>query len=211
MMPFDSIEAHMFNARIFKHINGQSLKASKWLAVELGEPEWLKGYGLRFTHRMAVAPTKSTALIYGGISEGINPDAAMSFTQKTSAGDVDRVNVALLKLIKRKGLDIEKCIADVVQGYGSVQHVTWLSDVEKKVFLTAFEIDQFVILRLAATRQKYIDQGQSLNFFIPKNAKESYIAKLHAVAFENEWIHSLYYVYSSRAVISSKAECESCQ
>jgi ribonucleoside-diphosphate reductase alpha chain len=210
-MPFESIDAHMFNVTIFKHINKQSLEASKWLAIELGEPEWCKGYGLRFTHRMAVAPTKSTALIYGGISEGINPDAAMCFTQKTSAGDVDRVNAPLLALIKRKGSDIEKCIADVVQGYGSVQHVDWLTVDEKEVFKTAFEINQRVILREAAARQPEIDQGQSINLFISKDAKEREIAAIHQEAFLNENIHSLYYVYSSRAVVSSSSECVSCQ
>lgn len=210
-MPFDSVDAHMFNVTIFKHINNQSLEASKWLAKELGEPEWCKGYGLRFTHRMAVAPTKSTALIYGGISEGINPDAAMCFTQKTSAGDVDRVNAPLLALLKRKGLDIEACIADVVLGYGSVQHVSWLTEEEKDVFKTAFEINQRVILREAAARQKEIDQGQSLNLFIDKELGEKEIAKIHQEAFLMEWIHSLYYVYSSRGVVSSSSECTSCQ
>lgn len=210
-MPFESIDAHMFNASIFKHINGQSLEASKWLAVELGEPEWCKGYGLRFTHRMAVAPTKSTALIYGGISEGRGADLAMCFTQKTSAGDVDRVNAPLLALIKRKGLDVETCIQDVVKGYGSVQHVDWLTDHEKDVFKTAFEIDQRVVLRYAAVAQGEIDQGQSINLAFAKNADERLIAKIHQEAFMDEKIHSLYYVYSSRSVVSSSSECVSCQ
>jgi len=211
MMPWGSFETHQYNNRIFKHINDESLKASQWLAIQLGEPEWCKGSGLRFTHRMAVAPTKSTALAYGGISEGINPDSAYCFTQSTSAGEMDRVVPALLALIKSKGLDIEKCIADVVQGYGSVQHVDWLNAEEKLVFLTAFEIRQADILRLAATRQQHIDQGQSLNLFIPKNAKEEDVAALHKEAFLNERIHSLYYIYSSRGVISSNSECLACQ
>ena len=209
-MEFGGMPAHLFNGSIFKHIDEESLKASKWLATELGEPEWCKGYGLRFTHGMAVAPTKSTALIYGGISEGINPDIAMSFTQLTAAGEVDRVNPTLLALIKSKGLDAEKCIADTVQSQGSVQHVTWLDDEEKKVFKTAFEINQRDILRLAATRQRYIDQGQSTNLFFAGNADEKLISEIHQEAFENENILSLYYVYSSRGVVSSSSECASC-
>jgi ribonucleoside-diphosphate reductase alpha chain len=204
------IDAHLFNGRVFKHIDEESLKASQWLAKELGEPEWCKGYGLRFTHRMAVAPTKSTALIYGGISEGINPDIAMSFTQLTAAGEVDRVNPTLLALIKSKGLDIEACIKDTVQSQGSVQHVDWLTEDEKRVFKTAFEINQRDILRLAATRQRYIDQGQSTNLFFAGNADEKLISEIHQEAFENENILSLYYVYSSRGVVSSSSECASC-
>lgn len=211
MMPVESLEAYMFNAEFFKHLDEKSLEASKWLAVELGEPEWCKGYGLRFTHRIAVAPTKSTALIYGGISEGRGFDTAMSFTQKTSAGEVDRVNPPLLALLKRKGLDVEKCIRDVVSGYGSVQHVDWLTPEEKEVFKTAFEIDQRVVLRLAAVAQKHIDQGQSINVYIAKGMSEEAIAQLHQEAFMNELIHSLYYIYSSRAIVSSSSECVSCQ
>ena len=209
-MEWGGIPAHLFNGSIFKHIDEQSLKASQWLAQELGEPEWCKGYGLRFTHRMAVAPTKSTALIYGGISEGINPDIAMSFTQLTAAGEVDRVNPTLLALIKEKGLDIESCIADTVQSQGSVQHVEWLTDEEKAVFKTAFEINQRDILRLAANRQNYIDQGQSTNLFFAGNADEKLISEIHQEAFMNEKILSLYYVYSSRGVVTSSSECVAC-
>lgn len=209
-MEFGGIPAHLFNGRIFKHIDEESLKASKWLAEQLGEPEWCKGHGVRFTHRMAVAPTKSTALIYGGISEGINPDVAMSFTQLTAAGEVDRVNPTLLALIKEKGLDIEKCIQDTVQSQGSVQHVDWLTDDEKRVFKTAFEVNQRDIIRLAANRQKYIDQGQSTNLFFAGNADEKLISEIHQEAFENENILSLYYVYSSRGVVSSSSECVAC-
>lgn len=209
-MEFGAIDAHLFNGSIFKHIDEESLKASKWLAEKLGEPEWCKGHGVRFTHRMAVAPTKSTALIYGGISEGINPDVAMSFTQLTAAGEVDRVNPTLLALIKSKGLDVEKCIQDTVKSQGSVQHVDWLTEDEKRVFKTAFEINQRDIIRLAATRQKYIDQGQSTNLFFAGNADEGLISEIHQEAFENENILSLYYVYSSRGVVSSSSECASC-
>ena len=209
-MEFGGIPAHLFNGKVFKHIDEESLKASKWLAQELGEPEWCKGHGVRFTHRMAVAPTKSTALIYGGISEGINPDVAMSFTQLTAAGEVDRVNPTLLALIKSKGLDVEKCIQDTVKSQGSVQHVDWLNDDEKRIYKTAFEINQRDIIRLAANRQKYIDQGQSTNLFFAGNADEKLISEIHQEAFENENILSLYYVYSSRGVVSSSSECVAC-
>jgi ribonucleoside-diphosphate reductase alpha chain len=211
MLEFGGIDAHMFNIKAFKQIDEQSLDASKWLAKELGEPEWCEGHGVRFTHRMAVAPTKSTALIYGGISEGINPDVAMSFTQLTAAGEVDRVNPTLLNIIKQKGLDVESCIKDTVKSQGSVQNVTWLTEEEKRVFKTAFEINQKDILRMAAARQKFIDQGQSTNLFFAGNADEKVISEIHQEAFENENILSLYYVYSSRGVVSSSSECASCQ
>lgn len=214
-LPFDSIDAHLLNKELFATIKEKSEEASRWLAVELGEPEWCKGYGVRNTHLQAVAPTKSTALIYGGISEGVNPDTAFSFTQSTSAGEVARVNPTLLKLIKGKGLDVEACIKDVDSAKGSVQRVTWLTDTEKAVFKTAFEISQEAILRQAAARQKYLSQGQSLNLFFRGSSSEEEISRIHQLAFENEDILGLYYIYSLRETENQEApvilECESCQ
>lgn len=217
MIPFESIEAYQLNEEIFKHINEESLKASKALAIVEGEPEWCKGLGIRFTHRMACAPTKSTALIYGGISEGINPDPAFSFLQSTAAGEVARVMPTLLNLIKEKGLDIEKCISDVEKAKGSVQHVTWLTPEEKAVFKTGFEISQEAILRLASRRQRYIDQGQSLNLFIDKRHDEEYISYIHQIAFKDPYIKGLYYLIGKRegdgedSSLEEPVVCDSCQ
>lgn len=216
MIPFESTEAYLLNKEIFEKINKESLEASKLLAEAEGEPEWCKGLGIRFTHRMAVAPTKSTALIYGGISEGINPDVAYSFTQSTAAGEVARVMPVLLDLIKRKGLNVEECIADVEKDKGSVQRVSWLSPEEKAVFKTGFEIPQEAILRLASARQREIDQGQSLNLFIDKRHNEEYISYIHQLAFKDPYIKGLYYLIGKRETdgedeVESPQECESCQ
>lgn len=217
MLPFESVDAYVLNKEVFEYINNESLKASQSLAIAEGEPEWCKGLGIRFTHRMAVAPTKSTALIYGGISEGINPDPAFSFTQSTAAGEVARVMPTLLNLIKQKGLNVEQCISDVEKAKGSVQRVTWLTPEEKAVFKTGFEISQEAILRLASARQRYIDQGQSLNLFIDKRHDEKYISYIHQIAFKDPYIKGLYYLIGKRegdtdeVVIEEPASCESCQ
>lgn len=216
MMAFDSPEAYFLNREVFEKIDKESLEASKALAVAEGEPEWCKGLGIRFTHRMAVAPTKSTALIYGGISEGINPDVAYSFTQSTAAGEVARVMPVLLALIKSKGLNVESCILDVEKDKGSVQRVSWLTPEEKAVFKTGFEIPQEAILRLASSRQRSIDQGQSLNLFIDKRHNEEYISYIHQLAFKDPYIKGLYYLIGKREggseeAIAEPEICESCQ
>ena len=212
MIPFESLEAHMLSQEIAKHIHDESLRASQDMAKELGEPEWCEGFGLRNTHRIAVAPTKSTALLVGGISEGINPDPAMTFTQSTAAGEVDRINPTLLKLMKKKGVYTKQNIAQVTEAFGSVQHVDWLDTFEKSVFKTAFEIDQMAILRLASSRGKYIDQWQSLNLFFSAEEPEEKIAEVHQAAFLDEGIRGLYYVYSKSGIAASKmAECVACQ
>lgn len=211
MMPFGSYEAFLLNKELFEHLGVESKRASQWMAEVLGEPEWCKGYGVRNTHTCAIAPTKSTALIMGGISEGINPDPAMTFTQLTAAGEVDRANQVLLGIMKEKGIYDKKHIQELTDSQGSVQNVSWLSEGEKEVFKTAFEIDQEAILRLASYRQQYIDQGQSLNLFFDANEDESYIAKVHQIAFEDPNITALYYCYSKAGVTASKGECETCQ
>lgn len=211
MLSFEGFEAHMLSMDIQADIDKESKRASKALAVELGEPEWCKGYGYRNTHRIAIAPTKSTALLMGGISEGINPDPAMTFTQLTSAGEVDRINPVLLDLMKSKGVYSKKNIRDITDKQGSVQHVDWLDDKEKAVFRTAFEINQKAVLRLASARARYIDQWQSLNLFFAADEDPAWIAEVHKEAFEDPNILALYYVYTQAGVQASKDSCEACQ
>lgn len=210
MIPFESLEAYMLNMQVAKHIYEQSLEASKYMATLAGEPEWCKGTGLRNTHRIAIAPTKSTALLMGGISEGINPDPAMTFVQPTAAGEIDRVNPTLLKLMKVKGVYDKKHIQELVDAQGSVQGVDWLTDDEKKVFKTAFEMDMKTILRMASARQRFIDQGQSLNLFFSADEEESYISECLQEAWEDPYILAVYYIYTQAGVAASKDNCEAC-
>jgi len=211
MMPFEGFAAHMLSQQVSQHIWEESERASRDMAVELGEPEWCVGTGLRNTHRIAVAPTKSTSALVGGVSEGINPDPAMTFTQLTAAGEVDRINPTLLNLMKERGVYTKKNIADIADKKGSVQHVSWLSDEEKEVFKTAFEINQKSIIRLASARSRFIDQWQSLNLFFSADEDPSWISEVHQEAFEDPNILALYYVYSLSGVQGSKDECIACQ
>lgn len=211
LMAFEGLEAYMLNRQIFKHIRDQAESATKWLGETWGEPEWCKGYGRANTHCIAIAPTKSTALIMGGVSEGINPDTAMAFIQRTPAGEISRVNPILLNLMKEKGVYSKKNVTEVIDAMGSVQNVEWLTDEEKLVFRTAFEINQSVVLRLAKARACYIDQWQSLNLFFSSEEDESYISQVHQEAFEDPDILGLYYVYSKAGIQASKDECLACQ
>lgn len=210
MIAFESFDAHMANNKIAKYIQDEAIKASEWLASVWGEPKWMKGYGRANTHLIAIAPTKSTALIMGGVSEGINPDTAMVYTQKSAGGEVDRVNPYLLKLMREKGVFNKANVEDIRDKMGSVQHVDWLTDEEKLVFRTAFEINQHTIIRLAAARGKFMDQWQSLNLFFAAGEDEAYINEVHKEAFLNPDILGLYYVYSMAGVQASKDECIAC-
>jgi ribonucleoside-diphosphate reductase alpha chain len=210
-LPFESFDAHMLSQKISAFIMNDAKLATKEMAVILGEPEWCIGYGVRNTHLIAIAPTKSTALLMGGISEGINPDPAMSYNQTTSAGEVDRTNPVLLELMKSKGVYTKKHIQEITDKQGSVQHVEWLTDKEKEVFKTAFEINQKAVLRLASARSIYIDQWQSLNLFFSADEDPAWISEVHQEAFSDENILALYYIYTQAGVQGAKGECEACQ
>ena len=209
-IPFESIDAFYLNHDFFSHIQKESDIATRYLASELGEPEWCKGLGVRNASLRAVAPTKSTALIMGGISEGINPDPAMIYNQATAAGEVDRINPVIFNLMKERGVYNKREINKVIDDFGSVKNVDWLSAEEKEVFKTAFEIGQGSVVRLASSRARYLDQWQSVNLFFAGNASPEYISSVHQMAFEDENMLALYYVYSSAGVGASKDECVAC-
>ena len=210
MIPYESLEAYFLNMEIWKHIHDESLRASQWLATILGEPEWCEGLGVRNTHRTASAPTKSTAGLMGGMSESTFPDPAMVFTAGSAAGELDRIPPLFLKLLKEKGKYTKEVIENIVAHKGSVQQLDFLSDHEKLVFKNAFEIDQWVIFRMAKARQKYICQGQSLNFFIAENENtETLLSDLMSACVLDEDILSQYYIYTRSGVVIS-GECVAC-
>lgn len=207
---FESFDAHLKNTEIFKHIHDESLRASQWMASEWGEPEWCKDYGVRNTHRIAVAPNLSSALICGSVSQGIEPIYKNAYVQNTAAGKIDRVNPTLLNIMKERGVYSDETVKDIIDHKGSVQQVEWLDDHEKMVFKTAFEIDQMHIIRLASSRQRYIDQAQSINLFFSADESEEYISEVHKMAFKDPYIKSLYYIRSESGVQTNRGECVAC-
>lgn len=209
-IPFESMQAVALNEQIFKKLNEDSWAASKYMAKEFGEPEWCEGYGVRNTHCTAVAPTMSTSLLLGGVSQGIEPIVMNVYTQVTAGGSVRRINPTLLSVMKERGVYNEETLKDIEDNAGSVRHVQWLSDEEKEVFKTAFEINQKAIIRQASQRQRYIDQAQSLNLFFGADEKEEWISEVTQEFIEDKHLITLYYQRSQAGVKASKGECLSC-
>ena len=106
-----------------KHIADESLRASQWLAQELGEPEWCKGTGLRHTHHLAIAPTVSNAHISGGVSPSIEPLPANIYNLKTAKGVFIKKNPVLEKLLEEKGFNIPSVWDRIAKDQGSVYGV----------------------------------------------------------------------------------------
>lgn len=209
---WDDLKTAYFNQELFELMRDESLKASEYMASVAGSPEWCKGSGRRNLTLLAVAPNMSTALICGGVSQGIEPVVANVWNQGSQSGEMERINPVLLDIMKERGVYTPSTIQEIINDNGSVGQVSWLSDQEKRVFRTAFEIDQEVILRLASQRQKFIDQGQSLNLFFAADADPKYLSKIHRMAAEDPYIKALYYCRSQAGVRASTGEeCVACE
>ena len=213
MIPFESMEAKMFNAKAFKQIQEQSIQASKELANIYGEPEMLKGYGLRNTTTMAVAPTTSSSAILGQTSPGIEPFASNYYKAGLAKGNFMRKNKYLAKLLEEKGLDNEDVWREIMLNHGSVQHMTQLTQTEKDVFKTFKEISPMEIITQAGQRQQYIDQAQSLNLNIPASLAIKDVNNLMIEAWKLG-VKTLYYQRSqsvSKELMVNFVTCSSCE
>ena len=215
MIPFDSYEAMMLNAQIFRKMRADAEEATASLAIELGEPEWCKGFNRRNTHLLAPAPTVSNSLISGGHSAGIEPIAANIYSQKSAKGTFIRKNATLEAFLETKSKNTDDVWKSINEMGGSVEHLKFLSDHEKAVFLTAREINQHAIIKQAAQRQKWIDQSQSVNLFFGSNADPKYIHQVHVAAWE-QGLKTLYYCRSEGVLRGdlasrSKEECAACE
>ena len=213
MIPFESMEAKMFNAKAFKQIQEQSIQASKELANIYGEPEMLKGYGMRNTTTMAIAPTTSSSAILGQTSPGIEPFASNYYKAGLAKGNFMRKNKYLAKLLEEKGLDNEDVWREIMLNHGSVQHMKELSQTEKDVFKTFKEISPMEIITQAAQRQQYIDQAQSLNLNIPASLAIKDVNNLMIEAWKLG-VKTLYYQRSqsvSKELMVNFVTCSSCE
>lgn len=213
LIPMESFEARAFNQEIFKYIEDETVRASKWMAKEWGEPDMMEGTGLRSSTNVAIAPTKSTARIMGQASQGIQPIVSNSMEQTTANDQPYYRNANLEAVLESHGKNNEEVWNFIDANNGSVAKLGFLSQQEKDVFKTANEINQSALIHLAADRQKHIDQGQSLNLFFHPETPARDIAKMFFLAHELG-LKTLYYQYTGSAAEEfnrKQLECTSCE
>lgn len=225
-IPMESVLSKIWNKKIFQHIKKGADAASIKLAHERGPCLDAQECGImeRFSNKMAIAPTASISTICGGTSPGVEPFAANSYTHKTLSGSFPVRNKYLKKVLEQKGMDTADVWRSITLNEGSVQHLEELTQDEKDVFKTAFELDQRWLIDLAADRQSYICQAQSLNVFLPSDVHKKDLHHIHFRAWK-KGVKSLYYCrsksiqraesqLSSEGLKSSSGdyeECLSCQ
>jgi ribonucleoside-diphosphate reductase alpha chain len=196
-IPFEGAMAKSWNLKIFKHVRAQVDEASMMLAKERGPCPDAADMGVmeRFSCKMAIAPTASISIICGGTSACIEPIPANVYTHKTLSGSFVVKNPHLKALLESKSKDSDKVWNLILEQGGSVAHLDFLTQEEKDVFKTSFEIDQRWLIELSADRTPFIDQAQSLNLFIPADVDKWDLLMLHFRAWELG-IKSLYYLRS---------------
>ena len=190
------------NLKIFKHIKKKCDTANLLLGKERGEAPDLKGTGKRFSHMTAIAPNASSSIICGNTSPSIEPLRANAFSQKTLSGSFLIKNKYLEQLLDKKGKNTKDVWKIIIASRGSVESLEFLSATEKNIFRTAIEVDQAWLVDLAAERQKYIDQAQSLNLFFPPDVNVRRLNNVHKRA----WVKGLKTLYYCRSEAIKRAE-----
>nr|WP_232350053.1 MULTISPECIES: ribonucleoside-diphosphate reductase subunit alpha [unclassified Commensalibacter] len=196
-IPFESVMAKVWNKKMFQHIRQEADKASITLANLRGPCPDAADYGIneRFSNKIAIAPTASISIIAGNASPGIEPITANVFLQKTLSGSFTVRNRHLRKVLQEKGQDTDAVWSSITLNKGSVQHLDFLTQDEKDIYKTAFELDQRWIIEHAADRSPFICQSQSVNLFVPANVHKRDLHMMHYQAWK-KGMKSLYYCRS---------------
>lgn len=213
MIPYEGFETKMLLNSIFSNINNKSLETSRELTKKYGEPNMLKGYGERFTTRLAIAPTTSSSFILGQVSPSIEVLNSNYFVKDVAKGKFSYKNPYLKSLLASKGKDTTETWMTILSKGGSVQHLDFLSQEEKDVFKTFCEVSQMEVIQNASIIQKYIDQGISLNTMIHPDTP---VKDINALMIE-AWKLGIKTVYYQRGINMAQQlgrnllECKSCE
>ena len=196
---FEGVMAKIMNNQIFKLIRKGLDEANKKLGLERGEAPDAVGTGNRFSHLMAIAPNASSSIIMGNTSPSIEPYRANAYRQDTLSGSFLNKNRYLDKILRDKLTEEQynDAWSSIIATDGSCQHLDCLDEDQKAVFKTSMEIDQRWVIELAADRQQYIDQGQSLNLFFRPDAHIKYLHAIHFMAWK-KGLKTLYYCRSEK-------------
>jgi ribonucleoside-diphosphate reductase alpha chain len=213
MIPFESFEAKLLNVQIHKLLRDKTQAASRKMAMEYGEPELLKGYGLRNVTTLAIAPTTSSSFILGQVSPSVEPLNSNYFVKDLSKGKFTYRNPYLETVLEKHGQNNRETWNSILIKGGSVQHLTFLTETEKEVFKTFGEISQKEIIIQAAARQKYIDQSQSINMMVHPKTSPKDVNQLLIFAWE-QGVKSLYYqrgTNPAQELGRNLLQCSSCE
>jgi ribonucleoside-diphosphate reductase alpha chain len=209
-IPIDSQEALDLNEEIFSFLKRKALETSKKLAQERGacmDAQVVGVHDSRFSYMLAIAPTANISYV-GSCSPGIEPNISNIMTIKNAMGNYNYLNPYLLNILnensefKNNPEFRNKVIKSISKNNGSVQHLDFLTGLEKQTFKTAFEIDQINLVKLAADRQKYICQAQSLNLFFNADKTIADISKVLIKGYQ--WGVKTFYYSRTQSILRAE-------
>jgi ribonucleoside-diphosphate reductase alpha chain len=199
---WESWQAASENYQMFKKIKEDAFKSTYDLGKERGEAPDMAGTGRRNAHLLAIAPNANSSIICG-CSASIEPIKSNAYTHRTRAGAHLVKNKALEEVLDGHGENTESTWKSIIASEGSVQHLEFLSEQDRQVFKTAFELDQSWVVEHAAKRQAFICQGQSVNLFFPAGSPKPYVNSVHIKAWK-EGLKGLYYLRTNAGVSADK-------
>lgn len=160
ILPIDSL-------KLLEEERGETIAVAKsstldWQPVR----DAVAQFGMRNSNVMAIAPTATISTIIG-VSQSIEPAFKHLYAKSNLSGEFTQVNGTLVDDLKRLGLWDAQLLDELKHFDGSVQNIGRIPLEIRQRYLTAFEIEPKWLIECAVQRQKWIDQGQSLNLYLP--------------------------------------------
>lgn len=202
-VPFESggfNSALQHTAIVYGLIAKRAEAASRQLAAERGEPEDMKGTGLRNSRVTAIAPNANSADLLD-TSPSIEPYFRNVFLKSTRAGNFRVKNRHLQKVLQKYEMDTDDVWDSIQANEGSVSKLEFLTDDEKATFKTSMEIDMHWVIEQADMRAETLGpmfQSQSLNVFFPFGSSRKYVNSVHMKFLKSKHITTMYYYRSER-------------
>jgi ribonucleoside-diphosphate reductase alpha chain len=195
ILPKDSIEILAEN-RGSEYLNVDRSETLDWDTLR----QRVMTDGMRNSNVMAIAPTATISNITG-VTQSIEPTYQNLYVKSNLSGEFTIVNPHLVHKLKNLGLWDEVMINDLKYYEGSLSQISRIPDDIKKLFSTAFEVEPRYIVESASRRQKWIDQGQSLNLYIG-NAD----GKKLDITYRMAWYSGLKTTYYLRSIAATSTE-----
>ena len=213
---FGDIGSRRINKEIYSTIREYGEQVTYEMGEKLGSPRICQEAGMvrRNASLIMIAPNKSTSFISGATSMGIEPFMSNIFVKALAKIQHVFKNKHLERILDWHSSNTRAVWESIEDNNGSVQHLEFLTDIEKDIFKTFGEISPKDIIDLAADRQEFIDMSQSLNLVFRPNYTVKDLHAMHKYAFD-KGIKTLYYAFpEAHAAISKDGEdwdtCVSC-
>lgn len=196
ILPIDSIALLKKSRGEFLDMNTESFADMPWDTLRTN----IARFGMRNSNVMAIAPTATIANITG-VSQSIEPHYQNLYVKSNLSGEFTVINHRLVDALKALGMWDSAMLNDLKFYEGSLTKIARIPDAIKTVFKTAFEIDSKFVIESASRRQKWIDQAQSLNVYMP-GANGKMLDKTYKMA----WLKGLKTTYYLRTKAATSTE-----